>query len=47
MRDRLLEANLVRDVPNEDIYPEFYHLLTPLDYIIYGIPYEGEDVDDP
>jgi hypothetical protein len=38
--------NLVREVPNEQIYLEFIHLFKPVDYIIYSIPHDGEENDD-
>jgi hypothetical protein len=38
--------NLIREVPNEQIYSEFIHLLKPVDYIIYSIPHEDEENDD-
>lgn len=38
--------DLIREVSNEEIFREFYHLLKRVDYIIYNIPYEGEECDD-
>ncbi len=37
---------LIREVPNEEIYMEFNRLLKPVDYIIYSIRHEDEDHDD-
>ncbi len=42
MKDR----NLIREVSNEDIYKEFYHLLKRVDLIIYSISHEDEENND-
>ena len=40
------DQNLIREVLNDQIYPEFHHLIKPVDCFIYSIPYEGEEDDD-
>ncbi|CAM2720789.1 unnamed protein product [Rotaria socialis] len=42
----MLEQRLIKEVSNEKISQEFYHLLKSADHIIYSIPYEEEEHDD-
>ncbi|CAF1418150.1 unnamed protein product [Rotaria magnacalcarata] len=42
----MLKKHLIKEVSDEKIFQEFYHLLQPADHIIYSIPYEDEEHDD-
>ncbi|CAF3662030.1 unnamed protein product [Rotaria sp. Silwood1] len=46
IHEYMKNEGLIREVSNEKIFHEFHHLLRPTDYIIYSIPYEGEENDD-
>ncbi|CAF2854258.1 unnamed protein product [Rotaria sp. Silwood2] len=46
VREYMKSKGLILEVPNENIFQEFYHLLKPADYIIYSIPHEAEENND-